>query len=200
MKCILAAAVAVFTFTASASASTITVYDEGVQGDFSGTFTAPTPINLVVGQNRIVGATGALSTGTLRDYFTFTIPVGLSLNTLTLVSSSITVGNFAFLGIEAGPAFTFDPTTPDVTQLLGWIHFSPANNGTNILPAIGSGLGAIHFQGPLPAGQYSVWIQDTNVGVSSYELVAEVVPEPGTMLLMLSGLGVAARARRRSIR
>jgi len=122
---------------------------------------------------------------------------------LNLASSTLGTGNIAFMALQQGPAFTFDGNQSPaalmalIPQMLGYTHFSPANNGSNLLPLLGASFGAIGFNGPLGAGQYTLWIQDTSGGVANYDLVAEVVPEPGTMLLMLSGLGVLAKTRRR---
>jgi hypothetical protein len=192
-----AAIATVLTLAGTAAASPVIVYSEAIQGDFSGLFSAPTPVSLTAVENEIIGTTGASSVGSVRDYFTFTIAEGAYLRSLTLVSSSLGDGGAQFMGLQQGPAFTFDPTLAGshMGDFLGYTHFSPANNGSNLLLMLGAN--GIGFNGPLGAGQYTLWIQDTSGGVANYDLVAEVVPEPGTMLLMLSGLGVLAKTRRR---
>jgi hypothetical protein len=210
---VLAALIVILTLAGPAAAAPITVYNEAVLGDLSGSFNnSPTSVPFLLGQNEIIGQTGTASVGTVQDYFTFTVPVNASLRSVTLVNSSLATGPppslLQFIGLERGSVFTRNfteyangsPTQGAATaELLGWAHFSPANNGTDILPLIGSGAGAIGFNGPLGAGQYTAWIQDTSVGISTYDLVFDVqpVPEPSSVLLTLTGLALLTRVRRR---
>ena len=77
--------------------------------------------------------------------------------------------------------------------LLGWWHALPTE-GTDILPAMGaSDLGSTGFTGPLPAGHYSIRIEDDLP--SNYDFSFQIgVPEHSTwamMLLGFAGLGFA---------
>lgn len=59
------------------------------------------------------------------------------------------------------------------------------------------------FNGEAPDGMWTLYIEDTvgldPLGVYGYRLDVEAVPEPGTMLLLGSGIaGLAVRRRRRS--
>ena len=83
-------------------------------------------------------------------------------------------------------------------------HLDPSDVGLDILPEMGAKADAARFTPPLGAGQYSVWLQDSNIAPSNYTLRFEVaaVPEPATALLGLAGFLMVRRARRtnRSLR
>lgn len=209
---ILAALALVLTLVGAASAGPITVYDEAVTGDLSGIFNAPTALIFQRGENEVKGTTGAGSVGsngTIQDYFNFTIPALSMLTSITLVSSNLPEGgHIAFIGLHSGPVFNYNfsayangsPLQGIATaDLLGWAHFTTASNGTDILPLIRSGLGAGGFASAPGGGPFAVWIQDTSPGMSTYDMVFNVqaVPEPGTVLLTLTGLAVLAGVRRR---
>src|SRR5262245_9437290 len=93
------------TFARPAAAVPITVYNETLQGDFSGVFSAPTAVTLSALESRIIGQTGAGSPGDFQDYFTFVIPVNTVLASLTLVSSTLGSGAAQFIALASGPAF-----------------------------------------------------------------------------------------------
>lgn len=178
-----------------------TVYDEGVSGDLSGSGLAPTFVTLAAGANVVIGSTGRQNGVVDRDYFTFTVPDGWQLSAVTPLAGTATVaGGLAFIGIESGTQVT-TPVTGPATTLLGWHHYAPGEIGTNILPLIGAGTGAIGFTGPLGPGNYAVWIQETGTGTAPYamEFSLSAVPEPGSAWLLLAG-GLAWAARRRDRR
>jgi len=185
--------------TAAAPAKAAIIYVESTNGDFSNNRASPTSVAFGVGQNDIFGETGSTAGVTDRDYFTFVVPVGYTLSALTVLNSELSGGAAAFFGLQAGSQITVDPAAPVATPLLGYFLVAPATIGMNILPAMGMGLGAIGFTGPLAAGQYSAWLQDTNLAPSRYGLRFDVtpVPEPGTALLALTGLAALGRFRRR---
>jgi hypothetical protein len=191
--------------TACALAATLSAaqaaggWDEAVQGDFANLGTAPTAITLELGSNPVRGTTGRQNSVVDRDYFSFTLPAGWQLDTLTVVGGSfLGVSGLSFIGVQAGPQVTVNPTGGSAAGLLGWVHFGQNDIGTDILGLMGIGFGASGFQSPLPAGTYSFWVQDTGTGVASYQLDFGVsaVPEPAAALLMLAG--VAALLRRRA--
>lgn len=180
-----------------------TVYDESINPDFTGDRTLPTPVTFQFGPNDIFGVTGSTGGVVDRDYFTFVIPSGFNLSAIIVLNSSLTAGGAAFFGLQSGPQVTVDPAAPTAGPLLGYRHIAPADINTDILPAMGIALGAGGFVPPLPAGQYSGWLQDSNVAPSVYGLRFNVtaVPEPGTIMLTLMGLSPLALAlvRKRQI-
>jgi hypothetical protein len=206
--CSIAALTLVLLFSCPAIAGT--VWDESVNGDLSNNPLAPTSLIFAPGSNDVIGsAGGAPGPGALapfdQDFFTFTIPAGNKLLSLTAVTVKFSdpTDMFAFIGIQNGLQITHSVSPPsfggDASGLLGWLHVATSNQHANILPAMGvGGDKATGFLGPLPAGQYSVWVQDDLP--LSYDFSFQVgVPEPSTwvtMFLGFVGLGLAARRKR----
>lgn len=204
------AAALILALVLSNPATATTVWDESVNGDLSNNPLAPTTLTLAPGSNDVVGqAGGPPGPGALapfdQDFFTFTIPAGYELRSLTAVSVDLfTPGDmFAFIGIQNGAQITHSVSPPsfggNASGLLGWLHVQSSDQGANILPAMGAaGDGATGFTGPLPAGQYSVWVQDDLP--FSYDYSFQVgVPEPSTWVTMFVGfvgLGLTARRKR----
>ncbi len=167
-------------------------YDEGIDGDLSNARLAPTVISLDPGSNSIT----ATSVAGDPEYYTVNVPPGFQLSPVTLVSY-VSLDAVAFVGLQNGTTFTEPATGTDVTQLLGWLHFGPGLVGTDILDNIGAGIGAIGFTGPLPAGDYTFWSQQTGANATTYtfDLVlsaAPIVPtlSGGFTLLLCAGLGL----------
>jgi hypothetical protein len=207
------AAALAFALIVSAPASAATVWDESVNGPLSSNPLAPTALTFAVGSNDVIGEAGQPTpNGPLapfgQDFFTFTVPTGLHLKSLTAVTVDLfTPGDeVAFIGLETGPQITHDVSPPSfggsAAGLLGWLHVPASAQGTDILPAMGvAGDGATGFTGPLGAGQYAVWVEDDKPFSYDFRFNVGVVPEASTwamMLLGFAGLGFAGYHRSRS--
>lgn len=184
-------------------------YDESVSGDLSGNGLAPTFLSVAVGSNEVRGITGnpgsnLPGSGVDRDYFAITVPTGYQLSQLTLLSGTVVFGNSTFLGVQSGTAVTVAPTAPNASGLLGAMHYTNAQVGTNILPVLGTPFaGSTGFAPPLAAGNYAFWVQELGPVATPYAfdlMIAAAVPEPESYALLLAGLGIVALAGRRSNR
>ncbi|MEL7482801.1 MAG: hypothetical protein AAFN41_00465, partial [Planctomycetota bacterium] len=131
-------------------------YDELVDGDITDDRFAPLELMAADGVNTL---SGTVVDGD-RDYFRFTVPAGSELVAINLVDYQ-SPDFAAFLGIQQGSTFTVDPELPDPGPLLGYVLYGPPAVGTDLLPDIGAGFGAIGFTGFLPAGEYVFWNQQT---------------------------------------
>ena len=176
------------------------VYDESVDGDLSNDGLSPTVLVAGSGANTLSGSTIA---GDL-DYFTFNIADGATLDSIILLEFSSS-DDLAFIGLQSGSQFTEPPDNPNVANLLGWVHMGAFLVGTDILDDIGHGSGAIGFTPPLPAGDYSFWIQQTGDEQVDYSLQFNVsgaaIPLPAALYFFGSGLlalGGYVRARSRN--
>jgi hypothetical protein len=140
-------------------------WDEAGQGDLSNNRTTPTPIQLDIGSNLLSASTR----GGDLEYVAITIAQG-EWSSLT-VSSYTGNDGVAFVGIQSGSTFTESPGDPNVQNLLGYAHFGPGsgNVGMNILPELGTAGGAQGFTPPLPAGTYTLWLQQQG-SVTNYQL------------------------------
>ncbi len=181
------------------------IWDEAIHGDFSNDGLAPTVLSLGAGNNVVHGTTGrptSFEDPVDRDYFTFTVPVGYTLDALTLLPGSLPVHISSFIGMEAGNQVTVSPDAFMADGLLGWMLFREEDIGTNLLETMSvPDLGSTGFTLPLPAGDYAFWVQETAVGTAfySFDFSVSAVPELPTVAGMLAGLtllGAALRRRR----
>jgi MYXO-CTERM domain-containing protein len=185
--------------TSPAAISGTSLWTESFDGDLSNDRLDPTgPLLLGLGPNDVFGSTVSGD----RDYLTLTVPAGHYLTKIVPILYS--GDDLAFIGVETGDQIDTLPVGSDPATLDGWTHFGVAegNIGTNILPAMGMGAGAIGFIPPLPAGNYSFWIQETSPTSVSYGLrfLLSDVPAPGALaLLALAGACPRSRRRRRAI-
>lgn len=187
---------------ATADERVSTVWNEEQAGDLANSGASPTVLTLGLGSNLIIGRTGRTAGVVDRDYFSFTLPEGWQLDTLSVLPGTTAVGTsgLSFIAVQAGSQVTVNPTGGSAAGLLGWMHYGENDVGTDILQIMGFGGGAIGFTGSLPAGSYAFWIQDTGTGVANYrfDFGVSAVPEPAAGWLMLAGAAGLLAWRRRS--
>jgi MYXO-CTERM domain-containing protein len=190
-------ALAVFTTAASADL----MWDEAIDGDLSGDYLNPTQLFTKGVNNHVIFTTvGSASNGgdQDREYFTFTVAEGYELASIVL-DGFVTdpISNLGFIGIAAGDSFPTPPDAPDPTSLLGYYLPGVTDIGDDILQAMGQGGGSQGFSGPLGAGSYTFWAQETGPSTDEWDLnfVVTAVPAPGALALLGLG-GLAARRRR----
>lgn len=170
-------------------------YSESVNGDMSGDRLVPSSLALDLGSNTISGST---LLGDI-DYLTIHVPDNALLASLTLTAFG-SIDDLAFIAIQSGTVFTEPDLGTDVANLLGWAHFA-LPLGQDFLQIMGSGPGAIGYVGALPAGDYTLWIQQTGADLVTYTFDAQVtVPEPGSLALLAFALAALGAARTRRVR
>src|SRR5262245_44299501 len=135
-----------------------TLHDEGVNGDLSNDRLNPTAHVLSPGSNVLFATMGPSD----LDYLTLSLPQGLTLDQIMLVSHS---GDsfVSFIAVQSGATFTVPPTTATASGLLGWAHFGGFS--TDLLASMSTGAGAIGFTPPLRAGTYTFWLQEVDAPV-----------------------------------
>lgn len=186
-------------------ATAAVIHDESTDGDLSDSGLTPTSLEFDLGDNEVFGTSGADDAGPDRDYLTFTVSPGQTLSAIEVLPGTTSLVNVSFIGLQAGAQVTVPPDAESAAGLLGWWHYGPDDISTDILddmsvPAAGSS----GFTTPLGPGAYAIWIQEANVGTSTYGfnfVLSETdVPEPATWALLVSGLVMGIGIRRRGLR
>lgn len=194
----LAAALAL---VAGGTAQAAVAWDESTNGDLSGDGLAPSFAAFVAGGNQLFGTTGRTAGVVDRDYLHFTVPAGYALQSLGVLAGTTGLpGSGAFIGLQAGNQVTVSPDGFSAAGLLGWTLFGPDQIGTDLFDTMSNpAADSSGFAVPLPAGSYSLWVQETGTGTANYalEFVVVEVPEAPTALAMLGGLALLAAALRR---
>lgn len=147
------------------------LFDEAIDGEITDDATNPLALDLANGSNII---NGTVVVGDL-DYVTVHVPAGHVLSALELLNFD-SEDDLSFVGIQEGTVFTEPPVGTDPANLLGFTLIGDAIEGTNILPNIGAGEGAQGFSGPLAAGDYTFWIQQTTEEPVNYSFDLVVTP------------------------
>src|SRR5687767_1257126 len=100
-------------------------HDEAVDGDLSNEAGAPTAVAFDLGDNTITGSVTTTAPADTRDFITFTIPDGLQLSALRLLSyrdlPTNVPGNRGFHAINLG-ATSFVPGAATEGSFLGGDH------------------------------------------------------------------------------
>ena len=178
------------------------VWDEAGSGDLPNAGLSPTLLSFGLGSNIVRGVTGCSGGVVDRDHFNITLPAGWQLDKPDVLVGTgfVTPSHVGFIAVQAGPQVTVNPTGGSTSGLLGWVHYSENDIGTDILGLMSIGRGALGFAPPLPAGTDSFWVQNTATGQSPYHFDFRVsaVPELPSAALLLAG--VAGLAARRGLR
>lgn len=174
-------------------------HDESIDGDLSNYHLTPTVLTASPGSNRVSATTGGIVDDVPDiEYLTFDVAPGYVLSQLVL-DAYASDDQLAFISVMNGSVFTEPNDAPNVAALLGYTLFGPAEPGigADMLPAIGTGPSTIGFTGPLPAGPYSFWIQQTGP-VCTYTLDFRIaaIPEPAA-IGTLAGLSLLLCRRAR---
>lgn len=177
-------------------------WNEALNGDLSDDGSAPTLINFTPGLNQIQGTMGSLGgTGPLdSDVWQFTVLPGYQMAGIDLVGySSEFSGESSFMAIAQGSSIDmFDPSLHLSNGLWGKEVDGSGNTHTNLLAILDAGpeYGGIGFDGFLPSGDYTFWIQEGSQQIGyiiNFEMTP--VPEPGSATLL--GLAALLVLRRR---
>jgi hypothetical protein len=82
--------------------------------------------------------------------------------------------------MQQGTTFSVPPAEAMAGDMYGYAHFGPeaGNVGTDILDDMGEAPGAIGFTPPLPAGSYTIWLQQGTPPITAYQLSFNVL-RPG---------------------
>jgi hypothetical protein len=155
------------------------------------------------------------------DYVTFTVPTGKVFTSLTLTSYTST-DDRGFVGLMAGNQWTTAPVfapSQGLPGALAYSHFGTKGVCSDFYGALApsgaencatnpasqtdlfsqSLLGPV--AGPLPSGNYTMWIQQTVANPITYEFEAEFqnaqAPGPLPILGAAAGFGVSRRLRQR---
>ena len=179
------------------SASAATIYSESTNGDISGNRSSPTSRTLGLGSNDVF----ATSQGGDQEYLTLVVPSGMALRNLFLRAdqASSQFDQTAFISIASGSPFPFDPALAgSASGSLGWAHFSPALVGQDLFPIMRtSGLGSSGFGAQLPAGTYSLAIQQLGSAVTyQLDFTTVAVPEPAAAFTVAASALALLRRRR----
>lgn len=185
-------------------------WDETINGDLSDDGNAPTLIGtLDAGVNLFSGTMGALGGGPTMDadVWNFTIAAGYYLTGINLVDYSAQSGsltNESFMAIANGGTIDFnDPLGHLSNTLWGYGEDGFGNTYVDLLSLLDAGpmFAGIGFDGPLPSGNYTFWIQEgsdqINYGIE-FVTAPVPVPEPGSLFLLgVAGMWSLRRRRRR---
>ncbi len=146
--------------------------DEGGIGDFSDDPANPNQWALGPGVNNLRSGTADGD----DEYVSFTVgPCDVLSSIIHTDFTSIAGVQQGFLAIQRGEVFSFDTEGPEFNpgSLFGFTDYGVATLNQDVLALAGQGNGAIGFTSPLPAGTYTLWLDQAD-GRVEYTLVFNV--------------------------
>lgn len=150
---------------------------ETIDGDLSNNSGAPTLVSLVNGSNTVSGTARA---GTDPDFFSIILGTNQQLDALVLTSyAGPEGGSGSFFAVQTGSSINTGSAAAHLgNELIG--KSTGTAQGDNILPELGTPrFGGSGFTGPLTAGTYTFWIQETAGDVNyAFDLQVSQVPLP----------------------
>jgi hypothetical protein len=183
----------------SAAASGQVLWSEIVSGDASNDPLAPSNAgSVVLGSNVFSGTMASDSVGDTRDFITFTVPAGMAITQMTLITFS--PDNTAWAHFDDGPTSVI-PSPANAATLLAGAHVAGSvPDGTDLFPNFQTGapglLAGPGFNGSIGPGTYTFLIQQTSSINQDYSFDFVVVPAPGFAAVGTIGMLFAARRRR----
>lgn len=153
--------------------------------------------SLGIGVNTVSGSLDNTFTFLDRDAFQFTVADGLQLDNL---SFTLLEGDNRFYALSNQDA-ALSTTSAGGNYYISLIGASSV--GVNLLDGTLNSLGppGSGGSGPLAAGDYTFWIQETDFTVANYSLsltTSAAVPEPGSVFVLLCSGGLMCIRRRRT--
>ena len=174
------------------------MWDESIDGDLSGDYQSPTALIPIGVNNQVLYS----SVSADREYIPFDVDAGDQLAAI-IVDNWTSTDDKSFLAVASGNPFPTPPTSPgpNPAVMLGYHHFGVADVGLVILQIMGAGPGSQGFSGPLGAGTYTFWAQETgpNAAAATLNFVITPIPEPATGILLVGGLAMLTLGRRWAI-
>ena len=171
-------------------AQAATLYSESASGDLSGNRFAPTSRTTIVGDNDLFVTTS----GGDQDYLTVVVPAGQRLSNLRLKAfQASSFDQTSFLGMASGTTFPEDPNLASGAQMLGYTHLNSFLLNQDLFPSMHA-FGTLGFTTPLPAGNYTFWMQQLGTSVTyQLDFVTTAVPEPAGLGLLACAAFLARR-------
>ena len=178
------------------AASAQVTFGESINGDLGDPTDGSITIlgELGVGENTVAGTLDNTIFFLDRDSFTFTIAEGLQLDSLFFTSFD-GGGHFYALSNRDMAVTTNSASGNYYASLIG-----SESVGVNLLDGTENNSGGSGGSGPLTAGDYSFWIQETDFSVVNYSLsltTSTAVPEPGSAIVLVFSGGLMLLRRYR---
>ncbi|MDB6004844.1 MAG: hypothetical protein JWR15_1831 [Prosthecobacter sp.] len=182
-------------------------WNEAFDGDLSDDGDFPTLVGtLSLGSNLFSGTMGSLGgvPPLDADIWNFTVDAGYYLTGINLTGYTSASGNNndSFVAIALGATINVNDPSNHLSNALWNKQLDGfGDTYTNLLALLDAGpdFGGIGFDGPLPAGNYTFWIQEGSDQIDyqiDFVTSAVPVPEPRSALLLgLAGLLLLRRRR-----